>query len=102
MKNWRRSSREFLDEAAIASIVFYQNTVACRGGIFSIWWGSARCRFYPLCSDYAIAAIRQYGLKQGGVASLKRICRCNPFFRGGYDPVSDFKMGAVFPSTPKA
>ncbi|MCG1011714.1 membrane protein insertion efficiency factor YidD [Tepidanaerobacter sp. GT38] len=45
------------------------------------------CRFYPTCSDYAIAAIEKYGVVKGGIKSLKRILRCHPFNPGGYDPV---------------
>lgn len=45
------------------------------------------CRFYPTCSQYAIEAIDKYGAFKGGIMSVKRICRCNPFNDGGYDPV---------------
>ncbi|MBU4534109.1 MAG: membrane protein insertion efficiency factor YidD [Eubacteriales bacterium] len=45
------------------------------------------CRFYPTCSEYAIQAIRKYGLVRGGFMAGRRICRCHPFSPGGYDPV---------------
>ncbi len=45
------------------------------------------CRFYPTCSEYALTALERYGAFKGGVMSLWRILRCNPFSRGGYDPV---------------
>lgn len=45
------------------------------------------CRFYPTCSQYAIEAIQKYGALKGGLMAIKRICRCNPFNKGGYDPV---------------
>ncbi len=45
------------------------------------------CRFYPTCSQYALEAITKYGALKGGWMSLKRICRCNPWNPGGYDPV---------------
>lgn len=45
------------------------------------------CRFYPTCSQYAIQAIEKYGALKGGFMSIKRILRCNPFNKGGYDPV---------------
>lgn len=48
----------------------------------------ARCRFYPSCSQYAIDAIREYGVVRGFVLGAWRIMRCNPFNYGGYDPVS--------------
>ena len=45
------------------------------------------CRFYPTCSTYAIQAIEKYGALKGYVMSIYRILRCNPFCKGGYDPV---------------
>jgi putative membrane protein insertion efficiency factor len=45
------------------------------------------CRFYPTCSQYALEAIEKYGALKGGYLSLRRILRCNPFHKGGYDPV---------------
>lgn len=45
------------------------------------------CRFTPTCSQYAIEAIEKYGVLKGLYLSIKRILRCNPFCKGGYDPV---------------
>lgn len=45
------------------------------------------CRFYPTCSEYSIDAIEKYGAIKGGIMAMKRILRCNPFNKGGYDPV---------------
>lgn len=47
----------------------------------------ACCRFYPTCSEYALEAIAEYGAIRGGLLSVWRILRCNPFGKGGYDPV---------------
>ena len=47
------------------------------------------CRFYPTCSTYGLDAIRRFGSVKGGYLTVKRICRCNPFSAGGYDPVPD-------------
>lgn len=45
------------------------------------------CRFYPTCSQYAIEAIERYGALKGTLISIKRILRCHPFNKGGYDPL---------------
>ncbi|MBQ1772397.1 MAG: membrane protein insertion efficiency factor YidD [Clostridia bacterium] len=47
----------------------------------------ACCRFSPTCSQYAVEAIEKYGAAKGGWLAFKRILRCNPFCKGGYDPV---------------
>ncbi len=45
------------------------------------------CIYYPCCSQYAKEAIEKYGALKGGSLAVRRILRCNPFARGGYDPV---------------
>nr|WP_321466513.1 membrane protein insertion efficiency factor YidD [uncultured Desulfobulbus sp.] len=45
------------------------------------------CRFVPSCSQYAIEAVRKYGVFRGTLLAAWRILRCHPFSRGGYDPV---------------
>ena len=45
------------------------------------------CIFVPSCSQYAIEAIEKYGALRGGWLTFKRLLRCNPFSKGGYDPV---------------
>ncbi|HNZ40427.1 MAG TPA: membrane protein insertion efficiency factor YidD [Clostridia bacterium] len=45
------------------------------------------CRFVPTCSQYAIEAVEKHGAFKGSLLSLWRILRCNPLFKGGYDPV---------------
>jgi hypothetical protein len=52
------------------------------------------CRFTPTCSQYAMDAIRQHGALAGGWMGLKRICRCQPWGRGGHDPVSGAEAGS--------
>ena len=47
----------------------------------------AVCRYRPTCSQYAIDAITRYGPLKGGLMAAWRILRCNPFSKGGYDPV---------------
>ena len=46
------------------------------------------CRFIPTCSAYALEAIEKYGAVKGGFLTVKRLLRCNPFYKGDYfDPV---------------
>ena len=45
------------------------------------------CRFTPTCSQYALQALEKYGALKGGWLALRRILRCNPLHKGGYDPV---------------
>jgi len=45
------------------------------------------CRFVPSCSEYAIEALGKYGFFKGTYLSLRRLIRCHPFSKGGYDPV---------------
>ncbi|MDX1923674.1 MAG: membrane protein insertion efficiency factor YidD [Rickettsiaceae bacterium] len=45
------------------------------------------CRFLPTCSEYSYRAINKYGVIKGIFLSIKRIARCNPFFKGGIDEV---------------
>ena len=45
------------------------------------------CRFEPYCSDYALEAIQKHGYLKGSWLSLVRLVRCNPYCKGGYDPV---------------
>lgn len=45
------------------------------------------CRFQPTCSQYAFIAIERYGFARGSWLALRRLARCNPFSKGGYDPV---------------
>lgn len=45
------------------------------------------CRFIPTCSEYALEAVDRFGVFRGGFMAFYRILRCNPFCKGGYDPV---------------
>ena len=64
----------------LALIRFYQMTIS-RG------LPEGTCRFYPSCSHYGYQAIYKYGAFKGSWMAAWRLLRCNPFNRGGYDPV---------------
>lgn len=53
--------------------------------------GHAVCKFYPSCSTYAIQALELHGALKGSLLAIWRILRCNPFSKGGYDPVPEKK-----------
>ena len=46
------------------------------------------CKFYPSCSEYTVQAIQKYGCIKGVWLGIKRILRCHPFAKGGYDPLN--------------
>lgn len=66
----------------IKIIIWYQNNI-------SRWFESKniRCKYYPTCSEYTKQAIEKYGSIKGLCLGFYRILRCNPFSKGGYDPL---------------
>jgi hypothetical protein len=50
-------------------------------------WLPPACRFQPTCSEYAIEAVQVHGTARGLWLTVKRLARCQPFCRGGFDPV---------------
>lgn len=70
-----------LGAAASLPVVFYKKAIS------PLLPGA--CRFTPTCSEYAMQALRRYGLLKGGWLALWRILRCNPWGGSGYDPVPD-------------
>lgn len=46
-----------------------------------------KCKYYPTCSEYTKQAVEKYGVVKGSILGIKRILRCNPFSKGGYDPL---------------
>ena len=69
-----------LKRAMIAMIRFYQKYLSP----LKVY---THCKYTPTCSEYAAQAIQKYGVIKGGLLACWRILRCNPFAKGGYDPV---------------
>jgi putative membrane protein insertion efficiency factor len=72
---------------AIKTIKFYQKFFSFDHSKFKFLFPYGFCRFHPTCSEYAVQAIEKYGLIKGGLKSIWRIIRCNPWNPGGIDPV---------------
>jgi putative membrane protein insertion efficiency factor len=68
-----------MKELALALIKFYQGTIS------EVLPPS--CRYLPTCSQYTYEAVSKYGFFKGVWLGAKRIARCHPFSKGGYDPV---------------
>ena len=66
----------------IKVIKFYQKNIS----VF-LEKNGVKCKFYPTCSEYAVQALEKYGFLKGMLLSIKRFLRCNPFSKGGYDPL---------------
>lgn len=68
-------------------IKIYQKTLSLDHGLLGKLIPLRACRFKPTCSAYSYQSISKYGLIKGGWQSVKRVLRCNPYNKGGYDPV---------------
>lgn len=69
-----------LKKAAVFLIRTYQLTLSPR-------FSHGACRYTPTCSQYALEAVEIHGVFKGSLLAARRIMRCNPLFKGGYDPV---------------
>ncbi len=68
-------------------IRLYQKTLSFDHGILRFLHPNGFCRFQPTCSEYAYQAVEKYGIIKGGFKALWRVMRCNPWNKGGYDPL---------------
>ncbi len=75
----RPESQVNMRSVALGMIRFYKRFISPGLG--------SNCRFYPSCSEYTYQAIEKYGVLRGSLMGGWRIMRCNPFNKGGYDPV---------------
>ena len=74
--------RRFFQRLFLAMIRFYRRELSPRKK-------AACCRYVPTCSGYAGTAIERFGPWKGGRMAVWRVLRCNPFSKGGYDPVPE-------------
>ncbi|OGF26168.1 membrane protein insertion efficiency factor YidD [Candidatus Falkowbacteria bacterium RIFOXYB2_FULL_34_18] len=72
---------------AIKIIKIYQKILSPDHGVLKIFYPFGCCKFRPTCSEYTIKAIEKYGLIKGGFKGLWRVLRCNPWNKGGWDPL---------------
>lgn len=69
-------------------IRFYQKYFSLDTGVLKFVFGRRQiCRFSPTCSEYTYQAVSRYGIIYGLWLGVKRISKCHPFHKGGYDPV---------------
>jgi len=71
----------------IGLIKIYQKTLSFDHGWLKHLYPHGYCRYYPTCSEYAIQAIEKHGAIKGTFKASWRILRCNPWSKGGFDPV---------------
>jgi uncharacterized protein len=74
-------------QIVLFAIHFYQKTLSFDHGPLARVFPFFGCRFHPTCSQYTYEAIDKYGIFKGCWLGLKRIIRCNPLSKGGYDPI---------------
>jgi hypothetical protein len=78
-----------IKKAVLGLIRAYQNTSFLHTHIARmLFLTDAACRFTPTCSRYTYAAVDKYGVLRGLFLGLKRIIRCHPWSKGGYDPLT--------------
>lgn len=71
----------------LKAIRLYQRTLSPDQGWFKAYYPHGFCRFHPHCSEYSYQAIDKYGILKGSIKAFWRILRCNPFSKGGHDPL---------------
>ncbi|MFP4514903.1 MAG: membrane protein insertion efficiency factor YidD [Parcubacteria group bacterium] len=77
----------YFKKLLISIIKVYQKTLSFDHSPFKVFYPHGFCRFNPTCSQYSIEAIDKYGPIRGSLKAAWRILRCNPFNKGGNDPL---------------
>lgn len=71
----------------LSIIKLYQKTISPDHSKLNKYYAHSYCKYQPTCSDYTYQAIEKYGVSKGILKGFWRICRCNPWSRGGWDPI---------------
>lgn len=88
MKNKFINHIVFSNRYLVVSIIkLYQKVFSPDHSYRKVLYPLGFCRFKPTCSEYAIQAIEKYGILKGGIKAVWRVLRCNPWSKGGYDPL---------------
>ncbi len=74
-----KKSENNMKKLLILLIIFYRKYISPMK--------HTKCPYFPTCSEYGLEAIERYGALKGSILAVWRILRCNPFSKGGYDPV---------------
>jgi len=82
------NSFKYLPRRLVVLVIrLYQKTFSFDHGPLRAFYPHGFCRFSPTCSEYGAQAIEKHGVIKGGALTCWRILRCNPWNKGGYDPV---------------
>ena len=74
-----KSQRPLVDTLALSAVMIYRNTLSHKM--------LPSCRLFPSCSAYAFEALERYGAFRGGWLAVRRVLRCHPLARAGFDPL---------------
>ena len=84
----RKDGIILMQDLALSLIRLYLKTSFFHKAIFrNLFISDSVCRYHPTCSNYTCQAVEKYGVFKGLFLGLKRIVRCHPWAKGGYDPL---------------
>lgn len=66
-------------------IRIYQRTLSFDHGLMKLFYPNGFCKFHPTCSEYGYKCFQRHGIIKGGILTIKRVLKCNPFSSGGLD-----------------
>ncbi|OIO46761.1 MAG: membrane protein insertion efficiency factor YidD [Parcubacteria group bacterium CG1_02_37_51] len=77
-----------LKQTILLIIKIYQKTISPDTGVLKVFYPFGACRYYPTCSEYCYQAVNKHGVIKGVGAGVKRLLKCHPLSKGGYDPIN--------------